>query len=185
MRLSRHMDEIATAVSPRDCESEDDQITPSSNDSAADPLALFYTPAHTSQSLAPSASDSIQQRDILTALIREAFEGKRYASLDDFDILAMIGRENFAKIFLVKAKVSQILYALKSTRKDFIVENEEAGHIKEEKHALLTAAKERHPFIVQVKSAFQTDTRIYTILEHLGGGDLMHHIQKGTHILNY
>ena len=183
MRLSRHMDEIATAVSPRDCESEDDQITPSSNDSAADPLALFYTPAHTSQSLAPSASDSIQQRDILTALIREAFEGKRYASLDDFDILAMIGRENFAKIFLVKAKVSQILYALKSTRKDFIVENEEAGHIKEEKHALLTAAKERHPFIVQVKSAFQTETRICTILEYLGGGDLMHHTQKGTHIL--
>ena len=103
MRLSRHMDEIATAVLPRDCEYEDDQIIPSSNDSAADPIAPAYTPAHTSQSLAPSASDCIQQGDTLTASIRKAFEGNRYASFNDFDILAMIGRENFAKIFLAKA----------------------------------------------------------------------------------
>lgn len=183
MHLSKHMDEKATACLPRESELEEGQTILPSNNGASDPIAPAYTPADTSLGEGSSALNPTQQRHILTASIREAFEGNRYASLDDFDILAMIGRDNFAKIFLAKAKIWQSLYALKTTRNDVLVENKEARHIKEERDALLIAAEERHPFIVHVKSTFQTETRIYTILEYLGGGDLMYHMQKGTHIL--
>lgn len=178
--IASHMEETAVGALARVCASEDGHILAAPEGTAFKSIASVDTSADTTQGDESSTPNSFQQPDTLTASIREAFEGKRCASLDDFHLLATIGRANFAKMFLAKAKVSQSLYVLRATRKDLIIESKEVGHIKEERDALLIAAKERHPFIVQVESTFQTETRLYTVLEYLGGGDLMYHIQKGT-----
>ena len=47
-----------------------------------------------------------------------------------------------------------------------------------EKRVFLIANKEHHPFLYNLHACFQTETRIYFVIEYISGGDLMLHIQR-------
>ncbi|KAG7194157.1 Serine/threonine kinase [Scheffersomyces spartinae] len=98
--------------------------------------------------------------------------------LDDFQFLAVLGKGNFGKVMLAEFRKSQKLCAIKVLKKDFIVENDEIESVKSEKRVFLTANKQGHPFLLNLHCCFQTENRIYFVMEYISGGDLMWHIQK-------
>ncbi|KAM9927493.1 hypothetical protein OXX59_002502 [Metschnikowia pulcherrima] len=103
---------------------------------------------------------------------------RRKIGLDDFQFLAVLGKGNFGKVMLAESRQTAKLCAIKVLKKDFIVENEEADSVKSEKRVFLTANKEMHPFLLNLHCCFQTENRIYFVMEYVSGGDLMWHIQK-------
>ncbi|KAI8980253.1 hypothetical protein BDB01DRAFT_907046 [Pilobolus umbonatus] len=104
---------------------------------------------------------------------------KRKIALDNFSFLAVLGKGNFGKVMLAEEKYDKKLYAIKMLKKRFIIDNDEIESVRSEKRVFQAANRERHPFLINLHSTFQTETRVYFVMEYVSGGDLMWHIQRG------
>jgi len=96
---------------------------------------------------------------------------------DDFEIMALIGKGSFGKVFQVKKKKKDTgkIFAMKVLRKDTIIERNQVAHTKAERSIL---EKIQHPFIVNLDFAFQTPDKLYMILDFINGGELFFHLKK-------
>jgi len=93
------------------------------------------------------------------------------ADPSQFEILKFIGKGGFAKVFLVKkikGRDAGRVYAMKVLKKASLKVYDRA-RTKMERDILV---KIRHPFIVKIHYAFQTEGKLYLILDFLRGGDL-------------
>lgn len=103
---------------------------------------------------------------------------RRKIGLDDFQFLAVLGKGNFGKVMLAELRQTTKLCAIKVLKKDFIVSHDEAESVKSEKRVFLVASQGPNPFFLNLHCCFQTENRIYFVMEYVSGGDLMWHIQK-------
>eukprot|EP01135_Chromosphaera_perkinsii_P009553 Nk52_evm3s1810 gene=Nk52_evmTU3s1810 len=96
-------------------------------------------------------------------------------SLEDFDLLRVLGKGSFGKVMQVKKKDTGQLYAMKILRKAQLVERDEVEHTRSERQIL---AEIKCPFLVSMKFCFQTPSKIYMVLDYVHGGELFYHLQQ-------
>jgi len=102
--------------------------------------------------------------------------GRWNMGLDDFELLKVIGRGSYAKVLQAEHKRTGQIYAIKIIKKALCNEEEDIDWIQTEKSVFETASN--HPFLVGLHSCFQSDSRLFFVIEFIPGGDLMFHMQK-------
>lgn len=102
-------------------------------------------------------------------------QSEKKADLKDFKIQSVIGRGSFGKVFLVQKIDDKAVYAMKSLRKDVILDYDQIESTLLEKDILLRA---NHPFIVGMEYVFQTKERIFFVMKFVRGGELFQHLQQ-------
>lgn len=73
-------------------------------------------------------------------------------SIEDFEVLKVVGQGAFAKVYQVRKKGTSEIYAMKVMRKDKILEKNHAEYMKAERDIW---TKLEHPFVVQLRYSFQ------------------------------
>jgi len=96
-------------------------------------------------------------------------------TVEDFDLLHVIGKGSFGKVLQVRKKDNGKIYAMKVLNKKNILENNELEHTRTEKEIL---QKLIHPFLVNLNFCFQTPEKLYFIMDYINGGELFYHLQK-------
>ena len=97
-------------------------------------------------------------------------------SLNDFELIRVIGRGSYAKVLMVELKSTQRIYAMKIIKKSLVNDDEDIDWIQTEKHVFETASN--YPFLVGLHSCFQNESRLFFVIEFVRGGDLMFHMQR-------
>jgi serum/glucocorticoid-regulated kinase 2 len=97
-------------------------------------------------------------------------------TIDDFELLKVIGKGSFGKVMQVRKKDTQRIYALKTIRKAHIAQRPgEITHILAERTVL---ALVNNPFIVPLKFSFQSPDKLYLVMSFVNGGELFYHLQR-------
>lgn len=90
-------------------------------------------------------------------------------SVNDFTFYKLLGRGSFGEVYLVKKNSDDKLYAMKVLRKEKVVGTSLSRYIQTEKDVLSFVS---HPFIVRLHYAFQSQSRLFLIMQFCHGGDL-------------
>ncbi|CAD0202750.1 unnamed protein product [Chrysodeixis includens] len=88
---------------------------------------------------------------------------QRQYSLDDFELIRVIGRGSYAKVLMVELKRTKRVYAMKVIKKALVTDDEDIDWVQTEKHVFETASN--HPFLVGLHSCFQTPSRLFFVIE--------------------
>lgn len=101
------------------------------------------------------------------------------AKPSDFEFHKVIGKGSFGKVLLARHKTEKTVHAVKVLNKVAIMKRNEARHIMSERNVLLKNIK--HPFLVSLRYSFQTNDKLYFVLDYVNGGELFFHLQKERH----
>jgi RAC serine/threonine-protein kinase len=93
--------------------------------------------------------------------------------IDDFIKLKVVGKGAFGKVYLVKKKDNDQVFAMKMLNKKEIRDRDEIEHTLAEKSVL---SKVKHPFLAGLYYSFQSDNNLYFVMDFINGGELFHHL---------
>jgi len=95
--------------------------------------------------------------------------------IDDFKLIKVIGKGSFGKVTLVEHKESGDYFAMKVLKKANVVKRKQVEHTRTERRVL---GGVNHPFIVRLHYAFQTDAKLFFVLDYCPGGELFFHLSR-------
>ncbi|THH07318.1 hypothetical protein EW145_g3459 [Phellinidium pouzarii] len=101
------------------------------------------------------------------------FEGD--VTLFHFLLLKSVGKGAFGKVRVVQHKQTRDLYALKYINKSKCLKMKAIANIIQERRLL---EEVDHPFIVNLRYAFQDDENCFFVLDLMLGGDLRFHLER-------
>ncbi|CAM9792556.1 unnamed protein product, partial [Phaeothamnion confervicola] len=94
----------------------------------------------------------------------------------DFELLTVIGIGAFGKVLQVRNRFSGKIYAMKCISKEMLRRKNHVSYMQAERDIM---TKVNHPFVVGLKCAFQTEQKLFLVMEFLPGGELFYHLSKG------
>ena len=97
-----------------------------------------------------------------------------HISQNSFTYLKVLGRGSFGKVLLAEEKRSGRIFAIKALKKHVVCEDDDVECVLNEKRVLAL----EHPFLVSLFGTFQTQDRLFFVMEFVSGGDLMFQIQR-------
>ncbi|KAI9913807.1 hypothetical protein PsorP6_005630 [Peronosclerospora sorghi] len=107
--------------------------------------------------------------------------GNSKLSVEDFDLLKVIGKGAFGKVMLVRKKAPEAssapnaIYAMKVLKKASVFAKNQVEHTKSERRILRDID---HPFVVRLRYAFQNEDKLYLVMDYYNGGSLFFHLRK-------
>ncbi|KAK2463449.1 hypothetical protein APHAL10511_004535 [Amanita phalloides] len=97
-------------------------------------------------------------------------------NLYHFELHRAVGKGAFGKVRVVEHKQTKKLYALKYIDKSRCIRQKAVANIIQERRML---EEVDHPFVVNLRYAFQDDENCFCVLDLMLGGDLRFHLKKG------
>uniref|UniRef100_A0A4W6G2W6 non-specific serine/threonine protein kinase n=1 Tax=Lates calcarifer TaxID=8187 RepID=A0A4W6G2W6_LATCA len=123
----------------------------------------------------PGCTDDVPIKEI--SITHHVKEGSEKADPRQFELRKVLGQGSFGKVFLVRKITGPDagqLYAMKVLKKATLKVRDRV-RTKMERDILVEV---NHPFIVKLHYAFQTEGKLYLILDFLRGGDLFTRLSK-------
>lgn len=125
--------------------------------------------------LAQKSKNDANELDDTSSVQEIANSGVSSIGLDSFEMLKVIGRGSFGKVMQVRKKGENNIYAMKILKKKAIIQRNQLEHTKAERKILEAL---HHPFLMTLRYAFQTETKLYFVLDYYTGGELFFHLKK-------
>jgi len=95
--------------------------------------------------------------------------------LSSFIPIKMLGKGSFGQVYLVKKKNTGEYYAMKIQSKSMVIAQNLAKYVYTEKNV---QSGIKHNFIVKLRCAFQTKTKLCMVMDYCKAGDLGHVLQR-------
>lgn len=106
--------------------------------------------------------------------------GRKRHSVDDYQLVLVLGKGCMGKVLLAREKSSSRLFAIKAISKHWVASHGplEIEHAKAEQRILAELHQSRNPFLIRLHSSFQNHENLFLVLDYVGGGDLASQLAK-------
>ncbi|KAI9312027.1 kinase-like domain-containing protein, partial [Dichotomocladium elegans] len=122
-----------------------------------------------------------KDRESLMITVEED-EKEQKLTIEDFDLIKVLGGGCTGKVLLVRRQAHRTnkLLALKAIPKPQVFLRSQIAHAKTERQILSVLSQNKHPFLVQLRYAFQDPSFLFLAFDFYAGGDLATQLKLHT-----